>query len=114
MSFTATFSVNFLSRVLEVNAVDVDIVLQEYLIELQSDITAQARFKNNKHFWISSEIANNFPHLWEEAKLFFIRFPSSYIVESGFSRVLHLLSKARNGLDIVRRDDTFLSTSLRL
>jgi hypothetical protein len=42
----------------EVNAVDVDIVLQEYLIEMQSDITTQARFKNYKqHFWISSVIA---------------------------------------------------------
>jgi hypothetical protein len=51
--------------------VDADIVLQEYLIELQSDITAQARFKNDKqHFWISSEMANNFPQLWEKEKLF--------------------------------------------
>ena len=35
----------------QVNAVDIDSVLQEYLIELQSDVTAQARFKNDKqHF----------------------------------------------------------------
>jgi hypothetical protein len=73
MSFTVTFSVNFRrSSVLQVSAVDVNIVLQEYLIELQSYITAQARLKNYKqHFWISSEIANNFPQLWEKAELFF-------------------------------------------
>jgi hypothetical protein len=66
MNFTTTFSVNFrCSSVLEVNEVDVDIVLQECFIELQSDITAQARFKYGKqHFWISSEI-------WEKAKLMF-------------------------------------------
>jgi hypothetical protein len=40
----------------EVHAVDIDIVLQEYLIELRSDVTTQAGFKNDKHFWISSEI----------------------------------------------------------
>ena len=57
----------------QVNAVDVDSVLQEYLIELQSDVTAQAGFKNDKqHFWISNEIANKFPQLWEKAKLSFL------------------------------------------
>jgi hypothetical protein len=76
MSFTPTFSVNLrFSTVLEVNAVGVDIVLQEYLTEMQSDITAQAGFKTDtQHFCISSEIASNFPQLWEKANLFFMDF----------------------------------------
>ncbi|XP_076352736.1 zinc finger MYM-type protein 6-like [Tachypleus tridentatus] len=77
------------------NAVDVNITLQEYLIQPQSDITAQARFKRDKHyFWISSEITHEFPQLFEKAKLYFIAFPTSYLIDSGFnSQLTYLLSK---------------------
>ncbi|XP_076347970.1 SCAN domain-containing protein 3-like [Tachypleus tridentatus] len=94
----------------EVNVSDVDITLQEYVNELHSDITAQARFKRDKHyFWISSEIANKFPQLWEKTKLYFIAFPISYLVETGFSHVIYLLSKIHNRLDVVKRSDFRLS-----
>ncbi|PNF28487.1 hypothetical protein B7P43_G15221 [Cryptotermes secundus] len=69
----------------EENVVDVDIELQEYLIKLQSDIIDQARLKNDKHLWINSEIANNFPQLCEKVELFFIRIPISYLAEPLFS-----------------------------
>lgn len=93
-----------------VNAADINIELQECLVDLQSDMNAQVRFKLNKdNFWISNEIASTFPQLWEKARLYFIAFPTSYLVESGFSRVMHLLSKARNRLDVVQRGDLRMS-----
>ena len=73
-------------------------------------MNAQVRLKSNKeNFWISNEIATTFPQLWEKARLYFIAFPTSYLVECGFSRVLHLLSKARNRLDVVQRGDLRLA-----
>ncbi|XP_042243435.1 uncharacterized protein LOC121880346 [Homarus americanus] len=96
-----------------VNAVDVDITVQESLIELQSDITAQPRFKHGTpNLWISSEMVRKLPLLRDKAKLYCIAFPASYLVECGFSRVAYLLSKARNRLDIVGRGDSRLSLTM--
>jgi hypothetical protein len=62
--------------------------------EVHSDITAHARLKRDKHyFWTSGKIVNKFPQPWEEANLYFVAFPTSYLVESGFSLVIYLLSK---------------------
>lgn len=61
------------------------------------------------NIWKINEIATKYPVLWDKAQLFIIAFPSSYLVESGFSRMSHLLSKARNRLDIVKRGDLRLS-----
>lgn len=94
----------------EVNAADVDISLQETLIELQSDEILHAKFKDGKHnIWKTNDAAKKYPLLWDKAQLYVIAFPSSYLVESGFSRVFHLLSKARNRLDIVKKGDLRLS-----
>jgi hypothetical protein len=61
-------------------------------------------------FWISSEIADNFPQLWEKAKLFFMGFPTSYLIESGFSQVFICYQRlVRNRLDIMKRGDLGLS-----
>jgi hypothetical protein len=44
----------------------------------------------------------------QKTKLYFIAFPTPYLVESGFIWVTYLLSDVRNRLD-VRRDDLRLS-----
>jgi len=94
----------------EVNVADIDISLQEPLIELQSDEIMRAKFKDGKYnIWKTNDIATKYPLLWDKAQLYVIAFPSSYLVESGFSRVSHLLSKVRNRLDIVKRGDLRLS-----
>jgi hypothetical protein len=49
------------------------------------------------------------PPTAQKAKLYFIAFPTSYLVESGFSSVPYLLSKVRNCLDAVKTDDLSLS-----
>jgi hypothetical protein len=44
-----------------------------------------------------------------KAKLYVIAFPTPYLVESGFSWMTYLLSKVRNRLDVVKKDDLRLS-----
>jgi len=41
--------------------------------------------------------------------LYFVYFPTSYLVETGLIWVTYLLSKIRNRLDAVQRDDLRLS-----
>ena len=68
-----------------------------------------SKFKDGKYnIWKTNDIAK-YPLLRDKAQLYVIAFPSSYLVESGFSRVSHLLSKVRNRLDIVKRGDLRLS-----
>lgn len=90
---------------------DVDITLQESLVELQNDTTAQARFKHGgrQKLWLNNEMPLKYPLLWKEAKLFVLAFPTSYLVESGFSKVIFLLSSTRNRLDIEKRGDLRLA-----
>ncbi|XP_076045804.1 zinc finger MYM-type protein 6-like [Oratosquilla oratoria] len=97
------------------DASEVDVTLQESVIELQNDTTARARFKRGgRHkLWINQDVYEKYPLLWKEVKLLLLAFPTSYLVETGFSRVMHLLSKTRNRLDIEKRGDLRLSlTSL--
>ncbi len=73
----------------------------------------RAKFKDGKYnIWKTNDIATKYPLLWDKAQLYVIAFPSSYLVESGLSRVSHLLSKVRNILDIVKRGDLPLSLIL--
>jgi hypothetical protein len=58
------------------------------------------------------EMANKFPKLWEKAKLYFIAFLTSYLVESGFSWVTYLLSKVCNCLDVIKRGGFHLSLTM--
>ena len=94
----------------EANVADIDISLQESLIELQNDEIMRAKFKDGKYnVWKTNDVATKYPLLWDKAQLYVIAFPTSYLVESGFSHVSQLLSKARNRLDIVNRGDLRLS-----
>ena len=96
----------------EVNAADVEVDIQEEIIDLQSDGRAKSLFKNAKHdVWKSSEFVSKYPLLWEKAKIYHIAFPSSYLVECGFSRINQLVTKNRNRLDIVARGDLRLALS---
>ena len=53
------------------------------------------------------------PPAEHKAKLYFIAFPTSYLVEIGFSWVTYLLSKARNCLDMKRGDLRLSLTTLK-
>ncbi|XP_072136178.1 zinc finger BED domain-containing protein 5-like [Mobula birostris] len=95
----------------EVQLTQVEAEIQESLIDLQSDITARHQFSQfQKDFWIKSDLPNKFTTLWEKAQSFFIAFPSTYLVDSGFCKVV-FWTKSRNRIDIATRGDLRLSLS---
>ncbi|XP_066983798.1 zinc finger BED domain-containing protein 5-like [Macrobrachium rosenbergii] len=87
------------------DASEVDVILQESFIELQNNTTTQARFKRGGHQKLSmnQDVYKKYPLLRKDVKLLLLAFPTSYLVETGFSRVMHLLSKTRNRLDIEKK-----------
>ncbi|KAK2727243.1 hypothetical protein QYM36_007921 [Artemia franciscana] len=94
----------------EVNVTEIELSLQKPLIELQSDEIMRANFKDGKYnIWKTNDVATKYPLLWDKAQFYVIAFPTSYLVEVGFSRVSQILPKARNRLDIVKRGDLRLS-----
>lgn len=97
---------NWVINPFSVSPIDIEITLQEEIIELQNDSSANVKFNSTSDaFWVNSAIAEQYPQLCDRAKLFVVAFPSSYLVESAFSRVILLLTKQRNRLDIVNRGD---------
>ncbi|KAK2715735.1 hypothetical protein QYM36_010341 [Artemia franciscana] len=94
----------------KVNVAEIELSLQEPLIELQSDEIMRAKFKDGKYnIWKTNDVATKYPLLWDKAHFYVIAFPTSYLVEAGYSRVSQILSKARNRLDIVKRGNLRLS-----
>lgn len=81
--------------------------LQEELIELRCDEEALYRFKKDKFYglWLSETSKKKYPILWENFVVIILCFPSSYLVETGFSAVNKILTKERNKLDISKRGD---------
>ncbi|XP_068201649.1 SCAN domain-containing protein 3-like [Palaemon carinicauda] len=78
------------------DAYEVDITLQESFIELQNNTTSQARFKRGGH----QKLRMNQNVYKKEVKMLLLAFSTFYLAETGFSRVMYLLSKTRNRLDI--------------
>jgi hypothetical protein len=79
--------------------------LQEELIELQCDSEAKSLFtlRGYQAMWI--QMSCRYPNLWMKAELLFVAFPTTWLVEAGFSAVTVLLSKARNRLNITTAGD---------
>ena len=75
--------------------------LEEELVSLQNDKDLKPKFKTSyQAFWMQTPIPKRYPTLWKYIKLFFITFPTSYLVKRGFSAVSRLLTKQRNKLNI--------------
>ena len=86
--------------------------MEEELISLQNDLELKPRFKkSDQYFWLQKEISERYPALWKKVKMLVIAFPTSYLVERGFSAVAQLLSKQRNRLQITERGDLRLRLS---
>ena len=74
---------------------------EEELISIQNEIELSPKFKKSyQDFWLQKEISDFYQELWNKAKIYFIAFPTSYLVERGFSAVALLLSKQRKDLEI--------------
>ena len=80
--------------------------VQEELIGLSTNEELKVQFrKGYQQFWLQKDIPVAYPALWAIARKFLIAFPSSYLVERGFSAVNNFLSKKRNRLRITERGD---------
>ncbi|CAH2002092.1 unnamed protein product [Acanthoscelides obtectus] len=89
---------------------ETNVIIQEELTELSTNEELKVQFKNGyQQFWMQNNIPVTYPVLWNIARTFLISFPSSYLVERGFSAVTNLLTKKRNRLDIIRRGDLGLT-----
>ncbi|XP_050527962.1 protein FAM200A-like [Daktulosphaira vitifoliae] len=81
---------------------DLEPHLQKEFIDLKHDCEAQLVFKHVYEFaWI--KLKDTYPQLWQQVKLLLLFFPSTYLVEKGFSVVVQLLTKQRNRLDICNK-----------
>ncbi|CAH1986549.1 unnamed protein product [Acanthoscelides obtectus] len=89
---------------------ETNVIIQEEPTELSTNEELKAQFKNGyQQFWLQNNIPVTYPVLWNIARTFLISFPSSYLVERGFSAVTNLLTKKRNRLDIISRGDLRLT-----
>ncbi|XP_050520167.1 SCAN domain-containing protein 3-like [Daktulosphaira vitifoliae] len=80
--------------------------LEEELIELSTNEELKFKFKEGyQTFWLQKQIPLLYPGLWAIVQTFLIAFPSSYLVERGFSAVTNLLTKKRQRLQITNRGD---------
>ena len=85
---------------------ETDVMLQEELIRIRCDEKLKVQFrKGYQQFWLQKEIPDAYPTVWAIARKLLISFPSSYLVERGFSAVANLLTKKRNRLQIIERVD---------
>ena len=79
---------------------------EEELISIKHHVELRPKFDlSYKDFWLQKEIPGCYPVLWNRVKILFIAFPTSYLVERGFSAVALLLTKQRNKLKITERGD---------
>ena len=73
----------------------VPIDLEEELSDMHNDCEEKARFEmiGYERFWQGVSKGNKFPNMWKVAKLLILVFPTSYLVERGFSAVMQLFNK---------------------
>ena len=86
--------------------IDDSILIQELLIELSTNEELKAMFEERYHkFWLQKEIPILYPALWVIVQKLLTAFPSSYLVERGFSAVMNLITNKRNRLETSVRGD---------
>ena len=97
------FQTGYLSQATE--STDIEVELQEQLIDLQNDDESKMNFKDDRYDLFWCQVADKYELLWKEARMWVLSFPTSYLVEKGFSAATLMLSKQRNRLTIHERGD---------
>ncbi|KRY23859.1 SCAN domain-containing protein 3 [Trichinella patagoniensis] len=88
------------------NTDKIEMELKKGLIDLQTNEELKPKFKNGHHsLWLQKQVSDLYPGLWRMIRKFPLAFPSSYLVERGFSVVTDFLTKKRNRLQIDKRGD---------
>ena len=63
-------------------------IVEEELIQLRNDTELKPKFeKSYQDFWLQNEICDHYPALWTVIRKLLLAFPTSYLVERGFSAV---------------------------
>ncbi|KRX47860.1 Chromodomain Y-like protein [Trichinella murrelli] len=76
------------------NTDEIEMELEEELINLQTNKEIKLKFKNRYHsFWLQKQISDLYHSLWRMVRKFLLAFPSSYLVERGFSVVTDFPTK---------------------
>ena len=88
---------------------DIEYDIQEEFIELQNDEEAKAIFNGDNYCIFWCRMSGKYPNLWSKVDIWIISFPTSYLVERGFSAITLLLQKQRNRLLITKRGDLRLN-----
>jgi len=75
----------------EIGNADIDSHLEVEFIDMTVDLEARALFRRKglREFWINENNVAKYPQLSAIAEPFFLAFPSSYIVEAGFSHAMY-------------------------
>ena len=86
---------------------EVETGYQDELAELQNDTSIKVSLhkSNAALMWLTDEVIEQYPKMTHEARNKLLPFPSSYLVECGFSAVTDILTRKRNRLDIFGRGD---------
>nr|CAD7261320.1 unnamed protein product [Timema shepardi] len=83
--------------------------LQTEFLDLKYDCEAKIIFKQSGHELVWVKLMDTYPQLWGKTEPLLISFPSTYLVEKGFSSVVQILPKQRNKLDICLKGDLRLN-----
>lgn len=91
----------------EIGNADIALHLQEEFIEMNEDLEASALFRRKtlREFWINENNVAKYPQLCAVVEPFLLAFPSSYMVEAGFSHANAVLTKQRSRLSLEKRGD---------
>ena len=114
MEFPAWCSQPFLFDCENETALETDGTIIEELLELQNDDTMRPIFvSKGMMMWLDQQVGERFPSLAAMARRILLPFPTTYLVECGFSTVSDILTKKRGCLKITERGDLRLKlTSL--
>ena len=86
---------------------DIDPIIAGELLELKENKALMANIERNGLIgWLS--VGSFYPLLFEKAVPFLLGFPTTWLVEAGFSAVNDLLPKKRHQLQIEKRGDLLL------
>ena len=94
-----------------IDSSSVDIDIQEEFSDIKHDMDATRRFEKGGYnaLWNYADILTKYPLLWQRVKLLMIAFPTSYLVEMGFSKVNILLTNKRNKHNVTSGGDLRLA-----
>ena len=92
---------------LEVVNVEIDSYLEDELVEMCVGLEAKSLFKSKtlSDYWSNGNINSKYPKFSAAIELILLAFPSSYMVEAGFSHANAVLTKQRNRLNLEERGD---------